>query len=172
MKLICIFALVLIASVQANQNRCRPVCRAKQHSRAICATDGQQKICHRMSQCKMEEENCHRRSANKPLLSNVADTRCRNIRAPNKRGACAKPVRSPRSTPIDCSSLRCTNPSKELKCYRCSHDLCQRLTPCQLQRINCERGRSNRLTLANSFQCAGMKRGQSLQKCKPIRRRG
>ncbi|XP_075157057.1 uncharacterized protein LOC142230289 [Haematobia irritans] len=169
-KYLFVLALVLVVTVEAN-SRCNRICRRDRPSRAICATDGRQQICHRMTQCKMDEENCHRRNANKPMLTNVPATRCRNIKSPNGQGPCAR-TRRPRSTPIDCSRLKCTNPSNKLSCYRCSHNLCQRLTPCQWQRVNCERGQSNRLSLVDHRHCAGMRRGERLQRCKALPKRG
>ncbi|XP_075157058.1 uncharacterized protein LOC142230290 [Haematobia irritans] len=169
-KYLCLFAFILIATVQAT-NTCRPVCRRNVQSKAVCATDNNQRICHRMTQCRMEEENCRRRNENMPLLSGVKGSRCRNIKAPNKQGPCAK-VRPPRASRPDCSRLKCSNPSNTLSCYRCSHNLCQLLTPCQLQRVNCERGESNRLNLADMRHCAGMRRGERLRKCKAIPKRG
>ncbi|XP_061395270.1 uncharacterized protein LOC133336984 [Musca vetustissima] len=169
LKIVCIFALVLVATCEAQ--RCRPVCNPKVRSPAICAADNQQKECFRMSQCQLDEENCRRKAARRPTISNVDPIRCRNIRAPNGKGKCAPPPRRPRSTKPDCNRLKCRNPSKVLRCYRCKKNMCQLLTPCQLERVNCLRGRSNRLTWTDTRRCAGMKGGQKLQRCKAIRKK-
>ncbi|XP_011290309.1 uncharacterized protein LOC105261483 [Musca domestica] len=171
LKVICIFALVLVVSVHANRG-CRPVCKPNVPSKAVCATDGKQQVCHRLSQCQLAEENCRRRLTNRPALSPVASGRCRNIKSPNRRGACAK-VRRPRSTPKrDCNRLKCRNPDKTARCYRCRQNNCRLLNVCQAERANCLRNPLNRLSQTDRRQCAGMKPGQKPQRCRPVRKSG
>ncbi|XP_073829148.1 uncharacterized protein [Musca autumnalis] len=170
-KVICIFALILV--VTCEQHKCRPVCRPKVHSPAVCAADNHQKYCFRMSQCQLDEENCRRKAAGRATISNVDPIRCRNIKSPNRKGKCAPAhPRHPRSTRPDCNRLKCRNPSKLLLCYRCKKNMCQLLTPCQLERVNCLRGRSNRLNLTDYRHCAGMRAGQKLQRCKKVHKSG
>ncbi|XP_058977487.1 uncharacterized protein LOC131800443 [Musca domestica] len=171
LKLICIFALVIVATCEAQ--KCRPVCRPRVSSPAVCAADNQQQMCFRISQCQLDEENCRRRAAKRPTISNVDPIRCRNIKSPNGRGKCAPAhPRSPRSATPNCNRLKCRSPSKVLRCYRSKKNNCQLLTACQLQRVNCQRGRSNLLSWTDTHRCAGMKAGQKLQKCKALPKRG
>ncbi|XP_073828495.1 uncharacterized protein [Musca autumnalis] len=171
LKVICIFALVLVVSVHANRG-CRPICRPDVPSKAVCATDSKRQVCHRMSQCQMLEENCRRRHTNRPVLGQTNAARCRDIKAPRRSGACAK-LRDPRNSPrVDCQRLKCRSPDKTVRCYRCSHNNCQLLNVCQAERANCQRNPFYRLRLTNRRHCAGMKPGQKSQRCRPIRTTG
>lgn len=68
----------------------------------------------------------------------------------------------------DCLKLKCDNPSKKLLCVRSKKGNCQLLTICQVSRVNCQRGPQNVLNRVDARQCAGMKSGQRLRKCKSV----
>ena len=96
------------------------------------------------------------------VLTVTSSEACRNIKTPLGSGVCAS-IRN-------CDRIRCTIPGGQLNCYRSRLNNCQLLTPCQLARVNCRRGRDNRLERTSYRACAGMRAGQALQRCRPTER--
>ncbi|XP_037809846.1 uncharacterized protein LOC119602404 [Lucilia sericata] len=162
--------VVLIAYTEATSPaRCRPVCRKNVPSVIRCVRDG--KVCRKIRQCTLREENCRRSLLNRPRLTSTRRSLCRNIKSPLGSGPCAL-RRRPRATRPECNRIRCTIPSKRLDCYRSRRNNCRLLTSCQLARANCRRGRGNALRRTDSRACAGLKRGGRYQKCRPIPKSG
>uniref|UniRef100_A0A1I8PQX8 GDNF/GAS1 domain-containing protein n=1 Tax=Stomoxys calcitrans TaxID=35570 RepID=A0A1I8PQX8_STOCA len=154
-------------TIQAN---CPVTCRSNVASPVRCIRDVGGVFCAHMRECQVQEANCRLIRANQPPIVYTDEIMCRDLK--EMLGFCALAIRKRRSVTSNCRNLKCSILSKTLNCYSSKDSKCQLLTNCQIKRINCERGRANRLKLDDMRRCEDMSAGQALRKCKNIPRRG
>ncbi|KAM7349696.1 uncharacterized protein ACRADG_008543 [Cochliomyia hominivorax] len=167
-KAIIIFAILITAFAFVEANRCIR-CSKKIRSPIRCVRE--RTLCRKIRQCSIDEENCRRRQLKLRPITSISLALCRNIKSSVGQGRCAIRKHFSRALKPRFGRLKCPAGSKKLNCYSDKKNRCQLLTPCQLERINCLRGRNNLLEWVDSRRCHGMKSGQKLRKCRPGPRR-
>lgn len=148
---------------------CPRVCRKNVPSRVRCVKDG--KLCRKIRQCSLEEENCKRKGKNLPVLVATNKRLCRNILTTVGSGECAV-IRKPRALPSNCRDICRMEPNDKPMCYRSKRNHCRLLTPCQRNRLNCLRGPDNRLEWIDKRACDGLHKTGIKQKCRGIPKSG